>query len=132
MYYYRVKDYYYNVMSDSTPWATYNEALTAAKEYLISTNIHDSYYIEIYNEPPYEGLTPIQTIFITQGEVSAYALKRIEEANKEEFAEYIARAASNYDLHKDQYDRGLLTPLEFARLQEQVWIIARLAIEAKM
>lgn len=78
MFYYRVKDYYYNVMSDSLDYPSADEALIAAKEYLVTNNISDGYHIEIYDQPPSEDLVPIQTMFMTTGEVNAYALGKIE------------------------------------------------------
>ena len=113
MYYSRLRDYYGNQMTDSFGHASIDEAITAAKEYLITSNFSDGYTIEVYDQPPSELLTPVTTSFITTGEVRAYAESRNAQANQPKpvipnYPDYIMQLVrqsiglEEYDTSKDE------------------------------
>lgn len=130
MYYHTVEDYYHNRMTDSLDYLTAGEAITAAKEYLVTNNISDGYHIKIFDQPPFEGLEPVQTLFITSGEVNAYATSRISWANRPELQQMIETAHADSRAEKAKYEGGLLTPIEFAKAKSVIWTRAWADIES--
>ncbi len=134
--------YYYQTITQNvvalekstTPYATTDEATKAAKDSLASMYVPDwPVDIRIFNGPPDDQQAYLETwSTVWEDEIQQHALKRIEEANRAEFGAIIETAHADSRRNKEQYERGLMTPLDFAKAKASIWAQAAYDIESKM
>lgn len=133
--------YYQTIVHDvvaleksTTPYGTPEEAINAAKDSLATMYVESwPVDIRIYNGPPDDEQAYLETwSTVWKSDIDQHALKRIEEANRPALQEIIRLAVQSFEYHKEQYGRGLLTPLDFAKAQEGNWLQARYDVESKL
>lgn len=134
MYYYEIQDVNGSVVHQCPEsYHTGEEATNAAKDDLATRIGFVDFPVEIrisdkpfYEEPRYFS----STYYMDEEMVRQHARKRIDEANRAEFVKFVHEALDKHDLAKGQYDRGLITPLEFVKSEESAWLQARFSIES--
>jgi len=134
MYYYEIQDVNGFVVNQSAEgYNTGIEAADAAKDAL-ATMYPPNYPVEIRVSDGrfYQGQQQFSSTYYMDAEmVRQHALKRIEEANRQEFIDILANAQKESEVLHDQFSRGLLPPLDYAKYQESLWIRTRVDIESK-
>lgn len=89
----------------------------------------EAYYGEYWASEEFDIAEGISVIGMTEDNIRA--LHRIARANRPELREIIETAHADSRLNKEQYERGLMTPLEFAKAKAGIWTQARYDIESK-
>ena len=135
MYYYETTTQNGVVLEKSTvPYTTPEQASDAAMDSLASMYVESwPVDIDLYKEPPGDsprGICRSSTVW--EDGMQQHALKRIEEANRPALQEIIRLTVQSFEDVKAQYDRGLITPLDFTKSQEGNWLQARYDIENKL
>lgn len=135
MYYYQIQDVNGQIVDDSSvAYDTGDDAANAARDQLASM-YPPNYPVEIRisDKPFFESPRYFSsTYYMSAEDVRQHALSRIEKANAAVLQYEIKIAVEEFNAHKEQYDRGLITPLEFAQTIEGDWIRARVNIELLM
>jgi hypothetical protein len=137
MYYYQIVQHATGslIVTSNIPHDTREDAMEAARDYLTMYGMLPYDWpadINIFNGfpgDPSAGAYVVDYATAYESEIREYALKRIEKANAAVLQYEIKVAIEEFNAHKEQYDRGLITPLEFAQTEEGDWIRARTNIE---
>lgn len=79
----------------------------------------EAYYGEYYASEEYELADGFLVTGRSAGDLAA--LHRINMANRPELRELIETAHADSRTEKDKYERGLMTPLEFAKAKSGIW-----------
>ena len=134
MYYYELQDANGTIIRQpSTPYDTGEDAANAGKDEL--STIFPAFPVEmrIYDGPPDDLQRYMSsTYYLSDEDIVQHALKRIEAANRAEFGAIIETAHADSRRNKEQYERGLITPLDFAKAKASIWMKAAYDIESKM
>ena len=134
MYYYQIQDVSGTIIKEpETAYDTGDLAADAAKDEL-ATMYMPSYPVEvrIYDGPPNDLQRYCSsTYYLSEEDVRQHALRRIEEANRQEFINILADAQKESDYLSSQFSLGYMTPLDYARHQDTVWAKALFDIESK-
>jgi len=123
MYYYELQD---------APYDTGEDAANAGKDEL--STIFPAFPVEmrIYDGPPDDPQRYMSsTYYLSDDDIVQHALERIRRANREEFGNIIETAHADSRVMKDKYERGLITPLDFAKAKTSIWAKASYDIESK-
>jgi len=134
MYYYEIQDVNGVIIKQpTTPYNTGDDAANAAKDELATMYV-PNYPVEvkIYDGPPDDLYRYCSSTHYMDAEmVRQHALKRIEEANRQEFIDILAKAQIESNSLSKQFSLGYMTPLDYARHQDMVWAAALFDIESK-
>ena len=132
--------YHYSLFQDDSadtpigaiPFVTHGsttEAMNAALDDLATRYVEIwPVQIRIYDS---EENYVVSTKDAWEEDVKQHALKRIEEANKIEFNAIIETAHADLRLRKEQYEKGIITQLDFVKAKARIWAQAAFDIESK-
>ncbi len=108
---------------------TSGEALNAAYDDLVTRyGVSWPVHIRIYDSG--ENYV-VQSKFVWHADVMEHWRKAIDAANRAEFAAIIEAAHAASRAQKEQYEKGLITPLDFAKEKVSIWTQAAYDIESK-
>jgi len=89
----------------------------------------EAYYGDYYASEEFEIADSISVTGMTEDNIRA--LHRIARVNRPELRELIETAHADSRREKEQYEKGLLTPLEFAKAKAAIWGLVRYDIASK-
>lgn len=89
----------------------------------------EAYHGEYYASEEFEIAEGISVTGMTENDIRA--LHHIARANRPELRELIETAHADSRREKEQYERGLMTPLEFAKAKAGIWGQVRYEIESR-
>lgn len=108
---------------------TIDEAVNAALDDLSSRYVESwPVHVRIYDS---EESYVVESKFVWENDMTQHAHKRIDWANRPELGEIIEKAHADSRVKKEQYEKGLLTPLDFAKEKASIWTRAWYDIESK-
>lgn len=129
MYYYEIVDKYQSsIEKPLTSYGSAEDALNAAKDSMAARFFQDwPAEVRVYEIPPggyidQGSIVSWQTLW--QEDVKQHALKHIEEANRPALTDVVLRARENHESLEDRYMRGLMTPTEYAKAENDIWALA--------